>query len=125
MCEYNGCKDQVEGKCMTKDECERYAKKYPGYTCSYEYCKGNDCVCSYYEQPLCEDNGCKDQEEGKCMTNGSFSDFVRQLNRNYDILNSSWLILFYFNFMGPSPFCTVNVDKNMTPSTSIISGSDY
>ena len=61
---------------MTKDECERYAKKYPGFTCSYEFCKGNDCVCSYYEQPLCKDNGCKDQVEGKCMTKMEYDEYA-------------------------------------------------
>ena len=49
---------------MKKVECDEYAKKYPGYTCSDKFCKGNDYVCSYYDQPLCEDNGCKDQVEG-------------------------------------------------------------
>ena len=28
--------------------------------------KGNDCVCSYQEQPLCENITCDDQKEGTC-----------------------------------------------------------
>ena len=79
LCIDNGCKKKEEGKCMTLVECDEYAKKHPGFSCSGEFCKGSldssDCVCSYYEQPLCIDNGCQDQE-GKCMTKEKCDNFV-------------------------------------------------
>ena len=50
---------------MTKVECATSPK---GYTFSEELCEGNDCVCSYYEQPSCEDIGCEEQKNGRCMT---------------------------------------------------------
>ena len=32
------------------------------------FCKGNDCVSKCKEQTLCEDIGCEDQTDGRCMT---------------------------------------------------------
>ena len=51
-----------------KEECDKYMTESKGCTCTDEFCKGNDCVCKYKEQPLCEDIGCEDQKEGRRMT---------------------------------------------------------
>ena len=39
-----------------------------GYTCTVEICKGNACECRCKEQPWCENIGCDDQKEYRCMT---------------------------------------------------------
>ena len=49
---------------MKKKNCKQYAKKYLGYPYNDKFCKGNDCVCSYQEQPLCKNIKCDDQQEG-------------------------------------------------------------
>ena len=43
-------------------------RNFPGYTCIDEYCNGNNCEFKYIEEPLCDDIGCEDQIEGRCMT---------------------------------------------------------
>ena len=53
---------------MKKKNCKQYAKKYLGYPYNDEFCKGNNYVYQYKEQPLCEDIGCEDQKEGRCTT---------------------------------------------------------
>jgi len=69
MCKDVGCEKQKGGKCMTKEECDKYSKQFLGYSCSKTLCEGKDCVCKYKEQLLCEEDiGCTKQEEGECMT---------------------------------------------------------
>ena len=68
LCEDIDYEDQKEGRYMTNNNCKQYAKKYPGYQCNDKFCKGNNYVCSYKEQPLCKDVGCEDQKECRCMT---------------------------------------------------------
>ena len=57
-------------------DCKKYAKKYPGYSCSITLCESSGCVCKYNEQPFCKDNGCKDQEDGKCMTKVEYDEYA-------------------------------------------------
>ena len=78
MCEDVGYEDQKEGRCMTKKNCTQYAKKYPGYPCTDAFYNGNNCVCSYKEQPLCEDIGCDDQKEGRCMTKKNCTQYAKK-----------------------------------------------
>ena len=52
---------------MTKEACYNDLDQFPGYTCSEDLCKGNDCVCKYKEQP-CKDNGCQEKTEGECVS---------------------------------------------------------
>ena len=40
------------------------SKRYP---CTDDFCKDNDCVCKYKEQPLYEDSGCYVLEVGRYM----------------------------------------------------------
>merc|ERR1712238_141320 len=63
-----GCEKEKKDTCMTTVECKQIATSNKGYTCSEELCEGNDCVCSYYEQALCEDIGCEKEKKGTCMT---------------------------------------------------------
>ena len=68
LCKDIDCEDQKEGRYMTKNNCKKYAQKYPGYPCNDEFCKDNNCVYSYKDQLLCEDIECEDQKECRCMT---------------------------------------------------------
>ena len=63
-----GYDDQVEGDCMPEQNSKQYATTLPGHNCTVVYYKGNDCVSKYKEQTLCEDIGCEDQTDGRCMT---------------------------------------------------------
>ena len=47
---------------------KKYTTILQGYNFTAVYCKGNDCVSKYKEQKLCEDIGCEDQTDGRCMT---------------------------------------------------------
>ena len=78
LCEDIGCEDQKEGRCMTKEECDKYMTESKGRTCIDEFCQGNDCVCKYKEQPLCEDIECKDQKEGEYMTKNNCKQYRKQ-----------------------------------------------
>ena len=66
LCEDIAYEDQKEGRYMTENKYKQYAKKYPGYPCNDEFCNGNNCVCIYQEQPLCEDIKYDDQQEDIC-----------------------------------------------------------
>lgn len=68
MCEDIGCDDQAEAEYMTDTFLKQYTKNFPGYNCTAVFCKGNDHVCKCKEQRLCEDIGCEDQTDGRCMT---------------------------------------------------------
>ena len=65
LCEDIECENQTEGRCMTKEDCERYITNSKGYTCNDKLYKGNDYVFTYMEQPLCEDIDCEDQKEDR------------------------------------------------------------
>ena len=58
----------IEGRCMSSEKCDRYMNASNGYNCNDAFCKGNDCVCSYKEQPLCKDIKYDDNKEGSCKT---------------------------------------------------------
>ena len=63
-----GCEDIVEGDCMPEQNSKQYETTLPEHVCTVVFCKGNDCVSKYKEQTLCEDIGCKDQTDGRCIT---------------------------------------------------------
>ena len=83
LCEDIECEDQKEGRCMTKEECDKYMTESKRYPFTDDFCKGNDCVCKYNEQPLCEDIGCEDQEEGEFMTKNNCQQYSKQFPGYY------------------------------------------
>ena len=76
MCEDIGCDDQAEAEYMTDTFLKQYTKNFPGYNCTAVFCKGNDHVCKCKEQRLCEDIGCEDQKEGRCMTKDEYDKYM-------------------------------------------------
>ena len=57
---------------MSEQNSKKYATTLPGYNCTTVYCKGNERVSKYKEQNLCEDIGCEDQTDGRCMTKEAY-----------------------------------------------------
>ena len=51
------------------------------YLCTNEFCKGNNSEYKYKEQPLCEDIGCKVQEEGEYLTKKNCHQYAKKFPR--------------------------------------------
>ena len=67
-CETIKYDDRQEDISKPKEERDKYMTDPKVFICTDEVFKGNDCVCSSEEQPLCKDVGCKDPKEGRCIT---------------------------------------------------------
>ena len=78
MCEEIDYEDQIEGRCMTKEDCVRYMNDSKGYTCNDELCNGTAYAFKYKEQPLCEDIACEDQTEGRYMTENKCKQYANK-----------------------------------------------
>ena len=72
---------------------EQYSKKYattlPGYFFTAVYCKGNDCVSKYKERKLCEDIGCEDQTDGRCMKKEAHDKYMPDSKESHCFVDSA------------------------------------